>query len=129
MGISKDGGGGSVLAENVEDFVRITTFLRTRIEFAVRIGTCPTLAKTVVTLRIHLLRLRDVGQVLLAFMNILSSLKNNGSQPQFDESQGCKQPSWACPHDNHLRTSFDIRILRPLIFIVVRLLIDIYAYL
>ena len=72
-----------MLTEHIEDLVYIASFLAPCIELAIRVGTSPTLTKTVVALCIHLLGLGDVGQIFLTLMHVLSSLQHDGSQAQF----------------------------------------------
>ena len=125
MGISQDSRRRPMLAEDIQDLVRITTFLTTGVELAIRIGACPTLTKTVVALCIYLLVFGDIGQIFLSFMNILSSLQHDRPQTQFYQSQRSKQSTRPRPHDNHLRPAFHIRVFRPDILIVMGLFIDI----
>ena len=129
MGIGKDGRRSTVLTKHIQDLVRIATFLRACIEFAVRIGTSPTLTETIVTLRIHLLRLGDVRQVLLTIMHVLAPFQHDGSQAEFYQPEGSKQSARTGSNHNHLWPSFHVRILRPHILIVVRLLVHIHPYL
>ena len=76
----------SMLAEHIQDFIRIAAFLRACIELTIGIGTSPTLAKTVIALTINLLSPGDIRQILLAIVNILTTFQNNGSQTEFYES-------------------------------------------
>ena len=100
VGISQDVGGCPMLTEDVEYLLYGATLLGARIELAVRVGSCPTLAKAVVALGIDLLRLRDLRQVALPFMHILAALQHDGAQSELYQSQGSKQPTGACSHDD-----------------------------
>ena len=129
MGIGQDIRRGTVLAEDIENLLDVATLLAARIQLAIRIGTCPTLAKAVVALRVHLLGLGDERQVLLALTDILATLQNDGTQSEFDESQSSKESSRPCTHDDDLWPVAHIRILRMLILIVGRLFVDINTHL
>ena len=85
MRISQDGRRGPMLTEHIQYFIRITTFLASCIELAVRVGTSPTLTKTVVTLGIHFLRLGDVRQIFLALMHILASFQDDRAQSELNQ--------------------------------------------
>ena len=62
-------------------------------------------------------------------MHILTSLQYDGPQTKFYQPEGSEQTTRTGSHHNHLWPSLHIGIFRPLIFIVVRLLIDIYPHL
>ena len=62
-----------MLAEHVQNLLDGTALLGTGIKLAVGIGACPTLAKAVVALAIHLLRLGYQRQILLTFTNVLAT--------------------------------------------------------
>ena len=128
MCIGKNGRGGSMLTEHVENLLYIATFLRAGIEFTVGIGTCPTLAETIVTLRIHLLRPADVCQIALTLMNILSTLQNDRTKPKLNQSESGKQSTGACADDDDLRLATNVRILRMEILIISGWLVDVYAH-
>ena len=97
-----------MLTEHIQDFIRITTFFTTCIELTIRIGTSPTLAKTVVALSIHLLRLGDIRQIFLPFMHIFTSFQNDRTQSELNQSQRCKQTTRTSSNHNHLRTPLHI---------------------
>ena len=80
MCVGEDVGRGPMLAEHVEDFLHVAPFFRACVEFSIREGTCPTLPKTVVALRVDLLVACDGSQVALALMHIFSPLHHNGAQ-------------------------------------------------
>ena len=129
MCISQNSRRGTMLTKHIQDFFDITSFLTTRIELAIRVGTSPTLTKTVVALSIHLLRLSDVRQILLALMHILTSFQHDRSQSQLNQSQSSKQSSRTCSHHDHLRAALHVGILSPDVRIILRQLVHIYAYL
>ena len=68
---------GAVLAEHVQYLVYAATLLAAGVELAVAVGTGSTLAEAIVTLAIHLLGLRDVGKVFLAFTHVLSTFQDD----------------------------------------------------
>ena len=69
-----------MLTEDVQYLVNVATFLRTGVEFTVRVGSCPTLAETVVAFGIDLLRTRDLSQITFAVMDILSTFQYDGTK-------------------------------------------------
>ena len=129
MSICQNSRRGTVLTKHIQNLVCITPFLTSGIELTVRIGTSPTLTKTIVALCIHLLRLGDVGQILLTVMHILASFQNYRTQAEFYQAQGCEEASRACSHDNHLRFPFHIGVFCPDKFIIMRLLVHIHPHL
>ena len=128
MGISQNIGRCTMLTEHIENLLNRTTLLATGVELAIRIGTCPTLAKAIVALRVYLLRLGNLRQVFLALMHILTTFQDNGSQTQFYQSQGSKQATRTSTHHNDLWFIADIRIVHRDVFIILRLFVDIHAY-
>ena len=118
-----------MLAEHVQNLLRRPAFLRARIQLAVRIGSCPTLAKAVVALSVHLLRLSYQRQVLLPLVHVLAALQHHWSQAQLDEPQRRKQSPGACAHDDDLRRLRHVLIVRPLVGVVLRLLVDVGTHL
>ena len=129
MGVSEYIRGSAVLAEDVENLLDIAALLRTGVEFAVGIGACPTLSKTVVALAVHLLRLRNQGQILLALADILSTFQNDGTEAQLYQFQGGKESAGARPYDDDLLTVAHIGIFGMNIGVIGRLLIDIGTHL
>ena len=129
MGIGQNTGRSAMLTEHVKYLLNAATLLRAGIEFAVAVGTGSTLAEAVVALLVHLLRPRDVGQVLLAVVHILAALQHYGPEAQLYQPQGCKESAGTCPYDDDLRLVADIAILRMDIRIVRRLLVDVEPHL
>ena len=129
MGISQDIRRRSMLAEHVENLLRRAALLGACVELAIRVGTCPTLAKAVVALAVHLLRTGYLCQVALTLVYILATLHHDGTQAQFDEPQGCKQSARTSPHHYHLTPLGHIRIMYTLILVVMGLLVDVGAHL
>ena len=125
MGISQDVGRRTMLAEDIQYLLDGATFLGARVEFTVRVGSCPTLAKAVVALGIHLLRLGYLCQVTLAFAYVLATFQHHRTQPQLDESEGSKQATRSGPHHNDLRSVGDIGIVRMDVLVVLRHLVDV----
>ena len=126
MGISQNIDRCTMLTEHIENLLNRTTLLATGVELAIRIGTCPTLAKAIVALRVYLLRLGNLRQVFLALMNILSTFQDNGTQTQFYQSQSSKQTTRASTNHNDLRLVADIRIIHRNVFVILRLFVNIH---
>ena len=126
MGIGQDIGGGAVLAEHVEYLLGIAALLGTGVELAVGIGTGTALAKAVVALSVHLLRLGDECQVVLPVAHILAALHHDGTVTQLDETEGSKQAAGTCTHDHHRGTAADVGIDRQLEIVVGGLFVDIH---
>ena len=61
-------------------------------------------------------------------MDILATFQDNGAQAKLNEAKGSKQSARTCTHDNDLRTTADIRILRMLILVILWLFVDEYPY-
>ena len=110
MGVGEDGWAGSVLYEDLQDAVGVAALLAARVELAVAVGSCPTLAEAVVALGVNTLLRTDACQVLLALANIFASLYDNRLQSKLDESQGCEQSAWTCPNHNDRWAIADIFI-------------------
>ena len=86
MGVGEDGWAGSVLYEDLQDAVGVAALLAARVELAVAVGSCPSLAEAVVALGVNTLLRTDACQVLLALANIFASLHDNRLQSKLDES-------------------------------------------
>jgi len=110
MCIGEDGWTGAMLHEDLQDAVGIAAFLATRVEFAVTISSCPTLAKGVVAFGVYPLLGADACQVFLALAHIFSSFYNDGLQAQLDETKSCEQSARPCTDHNDGRTVADITI-------------------
>ena len=111
MGIGKDIGRGSMLTENVEDAIDISALLAARIEFAIGIGTCPTLTIAVVALGVDALGLGNLCQVGLALTDILTALHNDGAQTKFDETKGGKKSTRTLADNNNSWTARDVGVI------------------
>ena len=118
-----------MLTEHIQYLIHATTFLAAGIKFAVTIGTCTTLTKTVVALAIHLLGLGDITEVFLALTHILATLQNHRSVTQFDEFEGSKETARSLSHHDDTRLTAHVGIFRMDILIVLRKLIDIGTHL
>ena len=128
MGIGEDGRAGSVLHEDLQDAVGVAALLAARVELAVAVGPCPTLAKAVVALGVNALLRTNACQVLLALANIFASLHDNRLQPQFDESQSSKQSARTSSDHNNRRTVAHIFIYIRFEVLQRRFLADISPY-
>ena len=62
-------------------------------------------------------------------MHILAPLEYDGTETEFYQSQGSEQSSRTSPHHDNLRTAFHIRVVRPHVFVIMGLFVDIYAHL
>ena len=118
-----------MLTKHIQDLIRIATLFAARIEFAIRIGTSPTLAKTVIALRIYLLRLGDVRKIFLTVVYILAPFQHDGPQTQFYQSQRSEKSARTCSHHNNLWLTLYVRIVCLDIFIIMRQFVHIYPHL
>ena len=118
-----------MLTKDIENLLYITTFLRPSVELAIGIGTCPTLAKTIVTLGIHMLSTGNSSQVLFAFMHILAPFQYDGAQSQLNKTEGSKQTTRASSYHNDLGTLGNNWIVCTYKFIVGRLFVHVEPYL
>ena len=128
MGVCQNIRRSTVLAEDVKNLLYRATFLRASVQLTVRVGSCPTLTKAVVTLRINLLSLSNLRQVLLTFTDIFATFYDDGTQTQFNEPKGSEQSTRTGSHHNDLRTTCNIRIIRPLEFVLLGLLVDVTSH-
>ena len=126
MGIGKDIRRSPVLTEHTQDFLRVSTFLRTGIELSVGVAT---FAKTIVAFLVNLLGARDIGKVLLSFVNILSTFQDNRTETQLHKPQGSEEATRTGTYHHHLRSFAYILIINMFAFILRRLLIHICAHL
>lgn len=90
MGIAENGRGGSVLAEDIEDFLYAAAFLAACVELAVGVGTSTTFTKAIVAFWVDTLVTLDGRHVLLAFSDILASLYDHRAIAQLYQVQGCE---------------------------------------
>ena len=118
-----------MLAEYIENLLDGAALLAARIQLAVGVGACPTLAETVVALAVHLLRLGNLRQVALALVDILAALQHDGAQTQLYQSQGGKQSARSGTDDDDLRGLVDVGIVRHHVLVLGRLLVDVAAHL
>ena len=117
-----------MLAKHVENLLHRPTFLRTGVELPIRVCSCPTLAKAVVALAVHLLCLGDQGEVLLTLVHVLAAFQHDGSATQLDESQGCKQSAGTSTHHNRLLSVAHVGIAGMNILVVFRHLVLIHTH-
>ena len=125
MSIGKDVCRCSVLTENVKNLIYRPTLFGTRIEFAVRVGSRPTLTEAIVAFRVNSLVLANECQILLSFVDVFASFHDNRTQSQLNESQGSKQSARTGSHDNDLWALADIVIRCSYVFIILWLFVDI----
>ena len=125
MGVHQDGGGSTVLAEDVEYLVHIAALLAAGVELAVGVGSRTTFAEAVVRLRVHGLGAADLCQVFLTLAHVLATLHHHGAQAQLDEAQGGKEATGAGTHNDDLRTTFHIGVVRVLVFVVAGHFVDV----
>ena len=118
-----------MLAENIENLLDGTAFFRTRIEFTIGIGSCPTLAKAIVALGIDMLCFGNLCQVAFALADILTTFEHDRTNAQFYQSEGSKQSARASTNDNSLRCCGDIRIICDNILVLLGLFVDITTHL
>lgn len=118
VGIDEDAGGGSVLTEHVEYLVGIAAFLAAGVEFAVGEGSCSSFSEGIVGFGIYGVFAGDEGYVLTAFVDVLASLDDDGTDSEFDESEGCKESAWSGSDDYGFGVSFYVLVVCVLVFVV-----------
>ena len=111
MNINENTLPGTELAKDIQHLIGVAALLAAGEQLAIRIGSCPTLAKTVVTLRIHALLMGDACQVFLTLTHILSPLYHDGTQPQLNELQGSEEAGWPCTDNDDRRATRHIRVI------------------
>ena len=129
MGIYEDGGGGSVLTEDVEDPVGVAAFLAAGVELAVGEGSCSSFPEGIVGFGVYGMFARDEGYVLPALMDVFSALDDDGTYAELDETEGCKEASRTGSDDDGFGMAFDIGIVGVDVFTVGGFFADIGAYL
>ena len=92
-----------MLNKDLQDAVGIAAFLASRIEFSIAIGSCPTLAKAIIALRVNALFWSDACNVFLPLTNILATLYHYRFQSKFNETQSRKQSARTSAHNNDRR--------------------------
>ena len=115
----------AVLAEDVEYLVHIAALLAAGVELAVGVGSRAAFAEAVVRLGVHGLCAADLGQVFLALAHVLAALHHHGAQAQLDEAQGGKEAAGTGTHDDDLRASFHVGVVRMLVFVVLGHFVDV----
>ena len=126
--IRENGFRSAMLTKHLQNFLHTAALFAARVELAIAVGSCPTLTETVIARSIHLLRLRDECQILLAIAHILSTFQHNRSQPQFNQPKRCKQASGAGTHHDNRRFARNIGIIDTRKRLVLRKLIDVNAH-
>ncbi len=125
MGIDKDIRRCAMLAEYVEYLVDIAAFLAAGVEFAVGECTCTSFTEGIVRLRIDCVLCGDTGNVLPAFVYILSAFNDNRPYAEFYQTQSTEKSTWTCSDDNGLWTVGDVAVFGPDEFAVSRLLANV----
>ena len=92
---------------------------------AVGVGSRAAFAEAVVRLGVHGLCAADLGQVFLALAHVLAALHHHGAQAQLDEAQGGKEAAGTGTHDDDLRASFHVGVVRMLVFVVLGHFVDV----
>ena len=111
VGIGQNCGACPVLAEDIQNTLYAAALFAARVELAVGIGTCTTLAKAVVRFGIDLMGARYTCQIDFAGAHIAPSLHNNGAQAVFNEFEGCKKARRARTHHYNGCTTLHVAIL------------------
>ena len=111
MGIGEDVGAGTMLAEDAEDALHVAALFRARIEFAIGEGSCPTLSEGIVALAVDDVVAGDSGDVFFTAIYVASTFEDDGAHPEFYESEGCKESSGSCSHNDGLGRGTDIAIV------------------
>ena len=114
MGVAEDICRCSVLAEHAQDFLHRAALLGASVEFAVGVSARAALAKGVVALGVHDVAARDLREVALALMHVLTALHYDGAKAQFNQTQGGKQSARTGTNDDDLRPAFHIGIVHRL---------------
>ena len=118
-----------MLTKHVEYLLYRAALLAARVKLAVRVGSCTTLAKAIVTFAIHLLRFGDECQVFLALAHVLATFQYNGAVAQLDELQGSKQSAGPLAHHDNGRSAGHIMILSGLKSLIFWLFVHIHSHL
>src|SRR3712207_5229573 len=118
-----------MLAEHVQDFVRVSPFFAAGIELPVGVGARPSLSETVIRFGVYDMFTVDLRKVFLPLAYILSAFYDNGAQTEFDKAQGCEQPARTGTHYDNLWLSFYVGVVRMRVFIVLRNFANVRPYL
>ena len=130
MGIDEDILSRPMLNKDAEHTIYRAAFLAAGVEFAIAIGTSPTLAKAVITLRVHHTFTLDARGINTAFHYLLAALQHNGFDSQFNEPQSSEQSARSHAHDNRLTLAIHRLVLDGRHQIVVgHWFVDIYPHL
>ena len=129
MDIGQDRCRGAMLTKHVEYLVHVAPLFAAGIEFAVAVGTCPTLAEAIIALRVNLLGLGNERHVALAVAHILSALKDDGTQTELYQAQGGKQSARSLTDNDNLRPPAHVGIVGADEVFILRQFVDIDAHL
>ena len=126
--IRENGFRSTMLTKHLQNLLHAAALFAARVELAIAVGSSSTLTKTVIARGIHLLRLRDECQILLAVAHILSTFQHNRTQAQFNQPKCCKQATRAGTHHDNRWFSRNIGIIDTRKRLVLRKLIDVNAH-
>ena len=126
--IGKNSGARTELAECIQHPLDASALFASRVELAVGVCTCSTLAEAIVRFGVHRMRTAYIGNVYLAGTHVLSALHHNGTQPLFNEFEGSKESCRACAHHNDTLCPAYFRVLLFHILVVLGLFVHIYPY-
>ena len=111
VSVGQNGGRSAELAEHAQNFLYIAALLRSRVEFAVGVGSRAALAEGVVALGVDGVAARNLRYVLAALVHILATFQHHGAAAQFDEAQRCKQAARPCAHHHHPRCALHVGVV------------------
>ena len=110
MGGGEDVGAGAMLAEDGEDAAHVAALGGAGVELAVGVGAGTALAEGVVALRVDEALARDEGDILLALMDILAPLEDDGAQASLYQAQGSEEAGGTGSDDDDLGPALDIGV-------------------
>ena len=125
MGVDEDRRRGSVLTEHVENLLDAAALLRAGVELAVGVSAGAALAEAVVALGVYSLYLSDIGEVYLALAYVFATLKHDGAQAKFDESERSEESAGALSYHHDLRLLAHVAVLGVYVLGVLRYLVDV----
>ena len=78
MRVDHDVFAGAVKDQSFKDFVDISPFVRSRVKFAVAVGTRATFAKTIIAFRVDLVFFMDGREITTTCSHIFTPFNHNG---------------------------------------------------
>ena len=100
--IDHDVGVGAVFHEEAQHLADVAAFGGARVEFAVAVGPCPTLAEAPVAVGVHLLGAHEGDDVFLALLHGLAALDDDGLHAQLQRPEGGEEASGTGADDDNL---------------------------